>query len=69
MKESTRIIVVICALVVGVATLMQQAGIVNINEGILYSIAGVAVGICIIMVAAIGKGYRKSDQPAIKSQI
>ena len=69
MKESTRIIVVICALVVGVATLMQQAGIVSINEGILYSIAGVAIGIGIIMVAAIGKGDRKSDQPTTKSQI
>ena len=69
MKESTRIIVVICALVVGVATLMQQAGIININEGILYSIAGIAIGICIIMVAAIGKGNRKPDQPAGKSPI
>ena len=69
MKESTRIIVVVCALVVGVATLMQQAGIVSINEGILYSVAGVAMGICIIMVAAIGKGDQKSDQPATKSQI
>ena len=69
MKESTRIIVVICALIVGVATLMQQAGIVNINEGILYSVAGVAIGIGIIMVAAIGKDDRKSDQTARKSQI
>ena len=69
MKESTRFIVVICALIVGVVTLMQQANIVNINEGILYSIAGVAIGIGIIMVAAIGKGDRKSDQPTTKSQI
>jgi len=61
--------VVTCALIVGIATLMQQAGIVNINEGILYSIAGVAIGICIIMVAAIGKVDRKSDQPARKRQI
>ena len=69
MKESTRIIVVICALVVGAATLMQQAGIVNINEDILYSVAGIAIGICIIMVAAIGKVDQKSDRTARKSQI
>ena len=69
MKESTRIIVVICGLIVRVATLMQQAGIVNINEGILYSVAGVAIGIGIVMVAAIGKGDRKPDQTTRKSQI
>jgi uncharacterized membrane protein (Fun14 family) len=48
MKNSTRAIVSCLAVIVAVTTLLQQAGVISINEDIFYTVIGLVAGILFI---------------------
>jgi uncharacterized membrane protein (Fun14 family) len=48
MKNSTRVIVGCLAVIVAVTTLLEQAGVISINEDIFYTVIGLFAGILFI---------------------